>query len=281
MVHKKTKPKKNVKRSAHKKGWRPSIKPGQILFVSGVLCISGLLLFSMMATYSAVCNYKGFAAKRVVVFGSNRLSDREVLKQARVFKGQNIFKINLSVARQRLLAHPWIHSAEVTREIPDAILIKIRENEPMAIVETSKRYLMNTDGDIFKHFSGEGDELPVITGLSPEDINVAGRQTMKNETNPHKAVMNIIQLAKGPETGLPLSQIKQILVDREIGLTLLTSGNIRTVKLGFENYEEKFRRMGEVSRFLKDKAKLEEINILDLQNLERIVVKPAVAHETV
>jgi len=92
--------------------------------------------------------------------------------------------------------------------------------------------------------------------------------------------MNIIQIAKVPDCSLPLSQIKQILVDREIGLTLLTSGSIRTVKLGYGDYEEKVRRMGEVSKFLKEKAKLNEIDTLDLHNLERIVVKPALAHRT-
>ncbi|MFA6009132.1 MAG: FtsQ-type POTRA domain-containing protein [Desulfobacteraceae bacterium] len=306
MDYKNTKPtpKKNVKRSSHRRANGPIIRLRYVFAMLGVLCVCGLLLFAFVITYSAVTHYTGFTAKRVVVFGANRLSDSDVLRQADVKVGENIFHVNLSVVRQRLLAHSWIGSAEVTREIPDAILIKIKEHEPQAIVEMNKRYLMNTEGEIFKHYSEETDvpvkelategetqdiseapqELPqgfpLITGFTAEDIQVAGRQMMKNETNPHKAVMNIIQIAKVPDCSLPLSQIKQILVDREIGLTLLTSGNIRTVKLGYGNYEEKVRRMGDVSKFLKEKAKLDEIDTLDLHNLERIVVKPASAHRT-
>lgn len=298
-------PKKNVKRSSHKRTSNgPIIRLRYVFALIGVLCVCGLLLFAFVITYNVVTHYTGFAAKKVVVFGASRLSDADVMKQADVKVGDNIFNVNLSVVRQRLLAHSWIESAEVTREIPGAILIKIKEHEPQAIVEMNKRYLMNTEGDIFKHYSEETDvpvkdpvtegqaqdiseapqELPqgypLITGFTAEDIQVAGRQMMKNETNPHKAVMNIIQIAKVRDCSLPLSQIKQILVDREIGLTLLTSGNIRTVKLGYGDYEEKVRRMGEVSKFLKEKAKLEEIDTLDLHNLERIVVKPASAHKT-
>lgn len=300
LVYNHNKPKQNVKRSSHKRESGPLIRLRHIFAVLGALCVCGLILLAFVLTYSAVTQYRGFSAKKVVVFGTNRLSDADVLAQADVGMGDNVFKINLSVVRQRLLAHPWIQSAEVTREIPSGILIKIREHEPQAIVEMNKRYLMNTDGDIFKHFSGETDlspgktgegtpenqeqgfhqGYPLITGFSPEDIQVAGSTTMKNETNPHKAVMNIIQIAKVPDCSLPISQIKQILVDREIGLTLLTSGNIRTVKLGYGDYEEKVRRLGEVSRFLKEKARLDEIDTLDLHNLERIVVKPASGRRT-
>lgn len=297
-------PKKNVKRSSHRRANGPIIRLRYVFALIGTLCVCAVLLFAFVITYSAVTHYRGFAAKRVVVFGADRLSDSDVLRQADVNIGENIFNVNLSVVRQRLLAHSWIASAEVTREIPGAILIKIKEHEPQAIVEMNNRYLMDTEGVIFKHYSeetdgpvkepaAEGDAqdiseaprevpqgYPVITGFTAEDIQVAGRQMMKNETNPHKAVMNIIQIAKVPDCSLPLSQIKQILVDREIGLTLLTSGNIRTVKLGYGDYDKKVKRMGEVSKFLKEKAKLNEIDTLDLHNLERIVVKPASAHRT-
>ncbi len=298
--HKKPLPKKNARRSERRREWSPVIRLRHVFAGLGALFVCALLLFALVLTYSGVTQYRGFAANKVAVFGTKRLTDQDVLAQADVKTGANIFRINLNVVRQRLLAHPWIHSAEVTREIPGSITIRVREHEPQAIVELSKRYLMNTEGDVFKHFSGESDlsplekdegeaegpdqgyheGYPLITGFSPEDIQVAGSPTMKNETNPHKAVMNIIQIAKVPDSSLPLSQIKQILVDREIGLTLLTSGSIRTVKLGYGEYGEKVRRLGEVSKFLKEKARLEEIDTLDLHNLERIVVKPASGRKT-
>ncbi len=311
-------PKKNVKRPAKRRSTEPLIRLRHVFAFLAALSVCGLLLLAFTATYAVVTHYRGFSAKRVVVFGASRLSDNDVLNQADVHVGDNIFHVNLSVVRQRLLAHSWIQSAEVTREIPDAILIKIKEHEPQAIVEMNARYLMNTEGDIFKHYSDETDirpvppavesqtaetdadeagqapgedpkdtlsdaapALPLITGFTPEDIHVAGRENMKHETSPHKAVMNIIQIAKVPDSSLPLSQIKQILVDREIGLTLLTSGHIRTVKLGYGDYTEKMRRLREVSRFLKEKARLEDIDTVDLLNLERIVIKPASGRRTV
>jgi cell division protein FtsQ len=273
-----------VNRPARKRDRKPLFRLRHVLAVMAALTVSAAVLFACVVVYNVITHYKGFNAKKVTVFGASRLNDEAVLSQAGVKTGDNIFHVNLSVVRQRLLAHPWIEYAEVTREIPGSLMIKIKEHEPQAIVELNNRYLMNTEGDVYKHFKGDSGEvpdgIPVIMGFSPEDIQVAGRQTMNKETNPHKAVMNIIRIAKVPDSSLPLSKIRQILVDREIGLTLLTSGNIRTVKLGYGDYEEKVRRLGEVSKFLKEKARLEEIDTLDLLNLERIVVKPATSHRT-
>lgn len=234
----------------------------------------GIIAMVLVMGYSALTRTQIFSAKRVAVTGQERLTESEILRQAGVHRGDNIFAVNLSVARQRLMAHPWISKAEVIREIPDGIMIRIKEHQALAIVDMGKRYLMNTEGDIFKHFSGETDTLPVITGLSPEDIQVAGRHSMKHETNPHKAVMNIVKLAQEPGGRIPLSKIKQILVDREIGLSLLAGFPFKNIKLGYGNYDEKINRMFEVSDYLKKKADLVDMDTIDLHQINRIVVKP-------
>jgi hypothetical protein len=73
-----------------------------------------------------------------------------------------------------------------------------------------------------------------------------------------------------------LSQIKQILVDREIGLTLLTNGTAKTIKLGYDDYPEKIIRLNEVLKYLNEKAHVNSINTIDLHNINRIIIKPAV-----
>ena len=239
------------------------------------MLVTGAWLVLLAASYTAVIHYKGFNAKHVGVTGQSRLTEEMVLRQAGIYPGENIFKVNLSVARQRLLTLPWIQKAEVVRELPDKIQIRIHEHEPMAIVDMNTKYLMNTEGDIFKHVGGEKDELPIISGLSPQDIQVAGRLPMKNESNPHKAVMNIIKLAKAPDSGLPINQIKRILVDREIGLTLMTSGAAKIIKLGYDNYPDKIIRLNQVLKYLNEKAHVLNVDTIDLHNINRIVVKPA------
>lgn len=231
-----------------------------------------------MLAYSALTRAAMFNARLTAVTGLERLSENEVLRQAGIRQNDNIFAVNLNVARQRLLAHPWISGADVIREVPDGILVRIREHKALALIEmNSKRYLMNTGGEIFKHYSGETDTLPVITGFNPEDIHVAGRQPMKHETNPHKAVMNIVKLAQDPDGRLPLSQIKQILVDREIGLTLLADGPVRSIRLGYGDYGPKLDRLFDVRDYLKKQAGLVNFDTIDLHHINRIVVKPMAA----
>lgn len=275
---------KNAKRvePKQKKPWpkiriRFRIKP--LLVFSGWAVSLGILSLVLMLSYSLITHSRFFSAKSVRVTGLSRLSESIVLDQAGIHKGDNIFAVNLSVARQRLLAYPWIDQADVIRDIPDGIRITIVEHKLLAIVDLGKRYLMNTNGKIFKHLSGETDAVPVITGFSPEDIHVAGRHPMKLETNPHKAVMNIVKLAQRPGGRISLTQIKEILVDREIGLTLQTDGPFKQIKLGYGKYEEKLDRMVEVSKFLEQKAGLHNMESIDLNNLTHVVVKPMAEEE--
>lgn len=266
---------KNTKRKdpRQKIAW-PDIRLKPLLVFSGWALALGSLMFVLILVYSLITHTTVFAAKSIQVTGFSRLNEQTVLSQAGIHKGDNIFNVNLSVARERLLAHPWIDQADVSRDIPDGIRISIVEHKLLAYVDLGKRYLMNTNGKIFKHFSGETDVVPMITGFSPEDIHVAGRHPMKHETNPHKAVMNIVKLAQKPGSRISFGRVKEILVDRETGLTLSTDGPFRHIQLGYGQYEEKIERMVEVSTFLEQKADLHDLDSIDLNNINRVVVKP-------
>ena len=79
------------------------------------------------------CDY--FAAEKVTIEGTQRLTHEQVARQARVRTGDNILSVNLSLARKRLLAHPWIADAEVSREIPSRLIIRVKEHTVLAVVD--------------------------------------------------------------------------------------------------------------------------------------------------
>ena len=87
--------------------------------VTALLVVSFLFIFSY--DFTTQCDY--FRADRLMVTGENRLSEKQVLQQAQIKKGRNIFSLNLSKARKRLLAHSWIVEAEVSRGVrPNTLL---------------------------------------------------------------------------------------------------------------------------------------------------------------
>jgi len=93
------------------------------------------LLFVFVFDFLTQSEY--FRAEEITVKGRNRLSEPEVLKQAQIASGMNILSINLAKAGKLLMTHPWIADAEVRRELPSGIHIRITEHKPAAVLDIS------------------------------------------------------------------------------------------------------------------------------------------------
>ena len=147
------------------------------------------------------CDY--FATHKITIEGTQRLTHEQVARQARVRTGDNILSINLSLARKRLLAHPWIAGAEVSREIPSRIIIRVKEHAALAVVDFGQKFLINQQGRIFKTWNpSDQQDLPVISGLDLSDLKVYGRLDSTHpgqvsvDSSPFRAVMQVLELGQ-------------------------------------------------------------------------------------
>ncbi len=244
--------------------------------IGGVLMMAAMsFTFILGHDYLTQCDY--FKARKVSVEGTSRLEIHQVLHQAGVRKGTNILALNLSLARKRLLAHPRVAHASVSRELPDAIIIRIKEHVPMAVLDLGRKFIVNTKGEIFKEKGASDPEnLPLVTGLSFADINVRGEMMSK----PFKAVMSVLQLGRMKSSILPNRMIKRIDVDREIGLTLYAMDRMGAIKVGYNGYRDKLDKLGNVLIYLETRNRFSHLHSIDLNNLNRIVVTPAGTEQT-
>lgn len=226
-------------------------------------------IFILSHDFLTQCDY--FKAKSLVIKGTHRLSKKEIMKIARMYPGTNILAQNLSIVRKKLAACPWIKDASVRRELPSKISIRIEEQQPLAILDLGRKFLINTKGDIFKELeSKDPHDLPQVTGLSFSDINLGrGRQGI-----PFRAVVSVLKLGKNPKSVMPNRLIKKIRVDREMGLTIYPVKNIKLVKMGYRDYSGKYERLKNVLSYLRNKDGFSSIESIDLNNLDRIVVCP-------
>jgi cell division protein FtsQ len=227
------------------------------------------LIFVFSYDFLTQCDY--FKAKGLSVSGTHRLTQDQVLQQANITNGVNIFSVNLSKVRKRLLAHSWIEDAEVRRELPSGINIRIKEQEPLAVLDLGRKFIINTHGEIFKEMDQtDRCNLPMISGLEFSDINV------KDELRsiPFDAVMKILELGQNSESILPCSLIRRIDVDREMGLTIYAFDNIREIKIGYNNYPDKYAMLKDVLFYLEKNGEYPRLESIDLNNLNRIVVNP-------
>ncbi len=227
-----------------------------------------------------------FMAESLIVTGNNRLSEKQVIKQAQINKKVNILSVNLSTTRKRLLAHPWISEAEVARQLPNQITIRIKEHKPLAILDIGRKFIINIDGEIFKEKSeSDTENLPVISGLKFSDLNIPGEAHPSYSKvsageyahdTPFDAVMVVLQLGQEAESILPNRLIKKIRVDREMGLTLYMfnyeSGRVKAINLGYNDYTNKYDRLKNMLFYLDKRKRFSDFDSIDLNNLNRIVV---------
>jgi cell division protein FtsQ len=245
-----------------------------VLSVKTSVVIAALLLVSFVFIFSydflTQCDY--FKAEKLVVTGMERLSEKQVLEQAQIKKGINIISLNLSMTRKRLLAHSWITEADVSRDLPTGISIRIKEHQPLAILDLGRKFLINTSGEIFKEMeASDPDQLPMISGLEFSDINTRD----KPRSMPFNAVMNVLELGQKCKSVLPYKLIKKVQVDREMGLTIYAFDRIKEIRIGYHDYANKYDRLKNILVHLKKRRGFSHLESIDLNNLNRIVVHPA------
>jgi len=236
-------------------------------------------LFILVHDLLTQCDY--FGARQLTIGGMQRLTKKQVAHQAGVHTGVNILSANLTLTRKRLRAHPWIAEAEVSREIPSGLTIVIKEHTALAMVDFGQKYLINTDGEIFKVWDpSDPKNLPVVSGLNLSDLTMYGRLepsqpgSDKERSAPFKAVMRILQLGGQNGSILPNRVVRQIHVDRQMGLTVHAFDRGQTINLGYNDYAGKYRMLSNLFSYLKRHRSLSDFDRIDLNNLQRVVVNP-------
>ncbi len=272
---------------------------GLLLKLASGICLAAFMSLVFMLIHDLVTQSDYFRAKYLFVAGTQRLSADQLLRQADIRHGSNILAINLFVARNRLLNHPWIAEASVKREIPNGIRISIKEHTPVAVVDLGRKFLISAKGFIFKEReSSDPENLPLISGLRYSDIKIssknnpygigqnrltktpAGNQSGLRQSDGDllNAVMEILRLGQKEDSILPNDRIKQIRVDKDIGLTLTLYplDTIREIKLGVNDFSDKYAVLKKVLNYIKS-GKLKhfaDYDSIDLNNLNRVVLHP-------
>lgn len=247
----------------------------KIQHITNLLKITaGVVLVALMSCififgYDLLTQSNYFKVVRLKVEGCDILFQKEVLEQAEIASGMNIFSINLTTTRKRLLAHPWIADAEVGRVIPAGIYIKIREHDPLAVIDLDRRFLLNKQGEIFKEWeTTDPVNLPVIDGLEFSDLNIDGRSFSR----PFSAVLSVLKLGQKDGSAVTNKETYRIEVDRDIGLTIHVNNSLNVVKLGYDNYPDKYRRLKEVIYYFRKNGQSRKFRSIDMNNPDRIVV---------
>ena len=284
-------PRQNVSRRAvadRRRAWLRRLAAAVWLAVgaAGVAFVSLFFIF----VHDLFTQSEHFRARQIFVEGAQRLAPEAVFGQAGVRPGINVLSVNLAAARKRLLAHPWIATAQIQREIPSTLRIRIREQVGAAVVDVGRKFLLNPEGEIFKEWEpSDPADLPVVTGLAIADLREVDRSaaaswgvsnfgaaapTPAPATRPMDAVLQVLTLSRDPGGVLPTRELRSIRVDRELGLTLVAYAEHRGIRLGYNDYPAKYHLLRDLLAFFRSQPDVADFERIDLTDLNRVIVNP-------
>jgi cell division protein FtsQ len=210
--------------------------------VSGATLVMALVLVPWLTRVAHTHPY--FAVHEVAVRYRGRLDADAIRRLAGVEIGTNVWEIDPEVAETRLLTNGWIRSAYVRRELPDRVVLHVREHKPVAILavadESPGLYYVAANGRIFAPVvAGDGRDLPFVTGLTRADLGGSGAFGPR-------AVRRALGLARHAARAPGLATVSEVHVDRKEGLMLLPTRPALPIALGWGDYDAKLARVAEV-----------------------------------
>lgn len=230
-----------------------------------LLCFSALF----MVGYAAVTQSEYFSTRTIQVSGQQRLTKAQLLAQADIQPGDNLLALNLRMVRERLLAHPWVDTASVSRKIPGTLEIRIKEHHALARIDLGRKFLINDKGRIFKELTPEDPELPLVSGIAYGDISL-GDDAL---TPAVAAVVEVLEMSRKAGSAIPYNAVAGLYMDKEMGIALTLKEKERVIKLGFDHYEAKYMRFRQLRRHLDKNSTWRDFKSIDLNNPDRVVVR--------
>jgi cell division protein FtsQ len=111
-----------------------------------------------------------FEVRELSVSGLRRVKENQVIERANFDIGANVFTADLDQIRSRVEEIQWVRQALVQRILPNEILIKITEREPVGLARVhGEVYQFDADGMILQPDPASLPSLPILDGLRPGD----------------------------------------------------------------------------------------------------------------
>ena len=214
----------------------------KILVGTAVMCI--VLVGFFMCRHWA-CQSDLFRVCQVLVKGCDRVTEEEVLQLSDVTAQDNLLSLDLKSIATSIEAHPWVHTVEVRKKLPDHLMITIKERTPVALLNSDKMYLVDEQGKIIDELSAEDPvSLPIITGIDPK--NIKNHQIKESPNHQIQKALELISMASKGTRTLGVNNISQIDIAKKHTLILYTSDSGIPFHFDTENLSAQFSKAEKV-----------------------------------
>ena len=226
------------------------------LFIIGGFFVTQLLLASDL-----------FRVDQIMVRGSDRLTEQQVVDLSDIEIGSNTFKLDLGLIGSKIKENPWVREAQVQRIFPRQVVISLEEREPAAIINLGYLYYIDKQGEIFKVLeAGDSLNFPVVTGFNHERAQSHDQEYVRYL----RQIVGLLENLKNRHL-FSLDQVSEIHHEENGSLSLLTLAGGVKIKLGCSGFKKKLDRLERIYTQLQPKLQL--LDYIDLNVDEKVIVR--------
>ncbi|AMK10668.1 MAG: cell division protein FtsQ/DivIB [Pseudodesulfovibrio sp.] len=227
----------------------------RLVMASLALSLVAVLGVGLLYGYRFITAHPYFNLEEIRVTGNSRLSYGTIIDTAQVGLGLNSLEMNVGEVKNRLDRNPWIESVTVRRELPDRLLIDVREKVPAFwIRQGDGLYFADARGKVIAPMHpGEAGSLPI---LSVADDLPEGPEVLSGI------------LAKMAAQQTPFTQAQTAWIrltsahEMEIFLDGHADGKGLTVKLSTDRWEVQLERLKVAWRDLMRRNEFKDATII-------------------
>ena len=231
-----------------------------------ILLLSAVVLCCLFIyAYGYLLSTPYFEIKEISVRGLKELTEQDVLTQAAMTPRQNLLSVNVDALAGRISANPWVKNIHVGRELPNRIVLAIKERNPVALVKQSNGlYLMDNEGNVFKKLDKNDEvDLPILTGVDVKE---------KEKSRLLLSTLNLLQTMSASNRYSYLGTIAEVNVKDVVGVSLLTDTGLY-LKLGTDNYEKKLNTLSVVMADLEKRGMRRGYLFVDICDATKITIQ--------
>jgi len=236
-----------------------------LLKASALLGAVGSLAAAMIWAYAFILSSPYFLIRETVVRGCKELTEKDVLAVAALPSGANLLAFNLEKTARAIRRNPWIKEVFVGRELPDRIVIEVRERQPIAVLKQQDGlFLVDKEGLRFKRVEQADDvDLPVLTGAE---------ESSETERALFAQSLALLNFLGRMQTFPSPAEVSEVHRDTVMGLSLFTTNGL-CLTLGFDGFETKLQRLSAVLEDLEKRNLRAGLTSIDLSDPAKVNVR--------